>query len=34
MGGDLAEKPADKTAPIFIVGATLKDTWSGHAYPL
>ena len=29
MGGDLAEKPADKTAPIFIVGA-LKDTWSGN----
>lgn len=29
MGGDLAEKPADKTAPIFMVGA-LKDTWSGN----
>jgi hypothetical protein len=29
MGGDLKEKPADKEAPIFIVGA-LKDTWSGN----
>jgi len=29
MGGDLREKPADKQAPVFMVGA-LKDTWSGN----
>jgi len=29
MGGDLAERPADKTAPVFMVGA-VKDTWSGN----
>lgn len=29
MGGDLTEKPADKSAPVFMVGA-LKDTWSGN----
>ncbi|HKJ20617.1 MAG TPA: DUF3604 domain-containing protein, partial [Woeseiaceae bacterium] len=29
MGGDLAEKPAGKTAPTFMVGA-LKDPWSGN----
>jgi hypothetical protein len=29
MGGDLTNKPADKTAPVFMVGA-LKDTWSGN----
>jgi len=29
MGGDLTNKPADKQAPVFMVGA-LKDTWSGN----
>ena len=29
MGGDLSEKPADKQAPVFMVGA-LKDSWSGN----
>ncbi len=29
MGGDLAEKPAEKHAPTFMVGA-LKDPWSGN----
>ncbi|MGI9483518.1 MAG: DUF3604 domain-containing protein [Hyphomicrobiales bacterium] len=29
MGGDLSPKPADKKAPVFMVGA-LKDTWSGN----
>ena len=29
MGGDLPERPADKKAPVFMVGA-LKDTWSGN----
>ena len=29
MGGDLTEKPANKSAPTFMVGA-MKDTWSGN----
>ncbi len=29
MGGDLTAKPANKKAPVFMVGA-LKDTWSGN----
>jgi hypothetical protein len=29
MGGDLKAKPADKQAPVFMVGA-LKDPWSGN----
>jgi len=29
MGGDLTNKPADKQAPVFMVGA-LKDSWSGN----
>jgi len=29
MGGDLAEQPADKAAPVFMVGA-VKDPWSGN----
>jgi hypothetical protein len=29
MGGDLTEKPANKAAPVFMVGA-LKDQWSGN----
>jgi len=29
MGGDLTNKPADKQAPVFMVGA-VKDTWSGN----
>ena len=29
MGGDLPKKPANKRAPVFMVGA-LKDTWSGN----
>jgi hypothetical protein len=29
MGGDLAERPAGKSAPTFMVGA-LKDSWSGN----
>ena len=29
MGGDLPKKPANKKAPVFMVGA-LKDTWSGN----
>jgi hypothetical protein len=29
MGGDLKEKPANKKAPVFMVGA-LKDPWSGN----
>jgi len=29
MGGDLAKKPADKTGPVFMVGA-MKDAWSGN----
>jgi hypothetical protein len=29
MGGDLAEKPALKQAPVFMVGA-MKDPWSGN----
>jgi len=29
MGGDLTEKPANASAPVFMVGA-LKDTWSGN----
>ena len=29
MGGDLAEKPANKKAPVFMVGA-MKDPWSGN----
>jgi hypothetical protein len=29
MGGDLAERPSGKKAPVFMVGA-LKDTWSGN----
>jgi hypothetical protein len=29
MGADLPAKPADKNAPVFMVGA-LKDTWSGN----
>ncbi len=29
MGGDLTNKPADKQAPVFMVGA-LKDPWSGN----
>jgi len=29
MGGDLAKKPADKTSPVFMVGA-MKDAWSGN----
>ena len=29
MGGDLAEQPVGKQAPVFMVGA-LKDTWSGN----
>ncbi len=29
MGGDLLKKPANKRAPVFMVGA-LKDTWSGN----
>jgi hypothetical protein len=29
MGGDLAERPAGRQAPVFMVGA-LKDPWSGN----
>ena len=29
MGGDLTEKPANKSAPTFMVGA-MKDAWSGN----
>lgn len=29
MGGDLRAKPADRDAPVFMVGA-LKDRWSGN----